>query len=65
MHNILISYSSKDKAIADAVCHQLESNGIRVWIAPRDILGGESYPIYNIKGEIKPGDTRSCKEKNV
>jgi hypothetical protein len=50
MHDILISYSSKDKAIADAMCSRLESNGIRVWIAPRDILEGESYPTAIIKG---------------
>ncbi len=34
---VFISHSSKDKAIADAVVHRLEENGIRCWIAPRDI----------------------------
>lgn len=52
MHDILISYSSKDKIIADAVCNQMESNGIRVWIAPRDILAGESYPNAIINGIV-------------
>lgn len=37
-HDVFISYSSKDKPIADATCATLESNGIRCWIAPRDIL---------------------------
>ena len=32
-----ISYSSKDKNVADNLCSKLESNGIRVWYAPRDI----------------------------
>ncbi len=35
---VFISYSSKDKPIADAICHDLEERGIRCWIAPRDIL---------------------------
>jgi len=43
MHDVLISYSHKDKTIADAICNQLESNGIRVWIAPRDIDVSEYF----------------------
>lgn len=50
MHDVLISYSSKDKTIADAVCNQLESCGIRVWIAPRDISPGKSYPTAIVEG---------------
>lgn len=41
--DVFISYSSKDKTIADAVCARLESDGIRCWIAPRDIVAGTSY----------------------
>jgi TIR domain-containing protein len=41
--DVFISYASKDKVIADAVCARLESAGIRCWIAPRDILPGTSY----------------------
>ena len=37
-HDVFISHSEKDKATADAVCAMLESNGIRCWIAPRDVL---------------------------
>jgi len=40
---VFISYSSKDKAIADAICHQLESEGIKCWIAPRDIEPGSKW----------------------
>src|SRR3712207_1798339 len=42
-HDVFISHSSKDKNIADAVCATLERNGIRCWIAPRDILPGASW----------------------
>jgi len=37
-HDVFISHSAKDKATADAVCAMLESNGIRCWIAPRDVM---------------------------
>lgn len=39
-HDVFISYSSKDKNAADAVCAVLERNGIRCWIAPRDVTPG-------------------------
>lgn len=34
-----ISYSSKDKNIADNLCAKLEQKGIKVWYAPRDVQG--------------------------
>lgn len=34
---VFVSYSSHDKRWADAACAVLESNGIRCWIAPRDV----------------------------
>jgi len=42
-HDVFLSHSSKDKQIADAVCASLEQNGIRVWVAPRDIKPGKSW----------------------
>jgi hypothetical protein len=36
-YDVFISYSTQDKMTADAVCAILESQGIRCWIAPRDI----------------------------
>ena len=42
-HDVFISYSSKDKTIADAVCAKLEEKQIRVWIAPRDVLAGANF----------------------
>jgi hypothetical protein len=38
-----ISYSTDDKKIADAVTARLESQGVRCWIAPRDVLPGQSW----------------------
>jgi len=37
-HDVFISYSTKDKLVADAACARLETAGVRCWIAPRDIL---------------------------
>ena len=42
-HDVIISYATIDKPIADAVCAKLEERGIRCWIAPRDILAGMDY----------------------
>jgi len=52
-HDVFVSYSNKDKNVADAVCSTLESNGIRCWIAPRDITPGAPFAesiIDGIKG---------------
>lgn len=42
-HDVFISYASRDKPTADAACAILESNGVRCWIAPRDILPGRDW----------------------
>lgn len=42
-HDVFISHSSIDKSIADAVTAALEQAKIRCWIAPRDIMPGESW----------------------
>ncbi len=42
-HDVFISYSHKDKLIADAICARMEQNGIRCWYAPRDIAPGDSW----------------------
>jgi hypothetical protein len=54
MNDVMISYSHIDKLVADAVCNHLEGNGVRVWIAPRDIPAGSSYPSSILEG------IRSC-----
>lgn len=42
-HDVFISYSTKDKTVANAVCAKLEENGIRTWIAPRDVPPGSNF----------------------
>ena len=43
MHDVFISHSSIDANIANAVCHKMEENGIRCWIAPRDVNPGDDW----------------------
>ena len=40
-HDVFVSYSAKDKSIADTIVAALENNQIRCWYAPRDIKPGE------------------------
>ncbi|MBQ3220509.1 MAG: toll/interleukin-1 receptor domain-containing protein [Clostridia bacterium] len=40
-----ISYSFRDKNIADNLCFKLESNGLPVWYAPRDVSGAYAESI--------------------
>ena len=40
---VFISYSSRDKVIADVVCAALEGEHIRCWIAPRDVSPGADW----------------------
>jgi hypothetical protein len=49
-HDVFISHSSKDKLTADAICHSLEQNGIRCWIAPRDVRAGANYGAEIMRG---------------
>ena len=41
--DVFISYSSKNKNVADAVVSNFEQNGIRCWYAPRDIMPGQEW----------------------
>lgn len=43
MHQIFISYSSKDSAGAEKVCRAVEAAGYKCWIAPRDVTPGRDY----------------------
>jgi TolB-like protein len=40
---VFLSYASRDTEIANTVCRELESRGIRCWIAPRDVAPGALY----------------------
>lgn len=42
-HDVFVSYSSKDKPVADAIVAGLEQKGIRCWITPRDVTPGTSW----------------------
>lgn len=39
-HDVFVSYSTRDKPVADAVVSRLEQANIRCWVAPRDVLPG-------------------------
>ena len=41
--DVFISYASQDAAVANAVVAALEQQGIRCWIAPRDVTPGALY----------------------
>jgi hypothetical protein len=42
-HDVFISHSTNNRPVANAVCAALEREGIRCWIAPRDVMPGRSY----------------------
>jgi cytochrome c-type biogenesis protein CcmH/NrfG len=42
-HDVFISHANEDKAIADMVCATLEQQGLRCWVAPRDIQPGADW----------------------
>jgi hypothetical protein len=39
-HDVFLSYASRDKISADAICAGLEQRNIKCWMAPRDIVPG-------------------------
>jgi tetratricopeptide (TPR) repeat protein len=43
LHQVFISYSTKDTATAESILRGLESQNIRCWIAPRDIPPGTAW----------------------
>lgn len=49
-YKVFISYSSRDKNIADAVCNHLENASIPCWIAPRDIRPAQEWATAIIEG---------------
>lgn len=54
-HDVFISYSSQDMEAAQAICHVLEQNEIRCWMAPRNIPPGSDY------GDVIDDAIKSCK----
>lgn len=41
LKKVFLSYASEDKEVADILCAKLESHGIRVWYAPRDVASSD------------------------
>ncbi len=41
--DVFVSYASQDIAVADAIVGTLEKNGLKCWIAPRDVTPGLQY----------------------
>ncbi len=50
IHDVFLSYSHKDKSVADAICSIMEKKGISCWIAPRDINPGVPFAEAIIDG---------------
>ncbi|MDA3832210.1 MAG: TIR domain-containing protein [Spirochaetales bacterium] len=42
-HDVFVSYSNKDKVVADALVCSLEKNNVRCWYAPRDINPSDDW----------------------
>lgn len=42
-HDVFVSHSTSDAPVALAIVNALESSGIRCWVAPRDIQGGQIW----------------------
>jgi TolB-like protein len=42
-HDVFVSYASQDAAVANSIVENLESRGLKCWIAPRDVKPGAQY----------------------
>ena len=42
-HDVFVSHSVKDKAVAEAVVTRLEADSVTCWIAPRDVVPGADW----------------------
>lgn len=42
-HDVFVSHSAKDKTVSDALVAKLEEQGIRCWVAPRDVVPGADW----------------------
>ncbi len=41
--DVFVSYASQDSAVANSIVENLESHGLKCWIAPRDVTPGSQY----------------------
>jgi hypothetical protein len=42
-HDVFVSYASQDTAVANSIVESLEGQGLKCWIAPRDVKPGAQY----------------------
>ena len=42
-HDVFVSHSVKDKAVAEAIVALLEEDSVTCWIAPRDVIPGADW----------------------
>jgi TolB-like protein/Tfp pilus assembly protein PilF len=42
-HDVFVSYASQDAAAANSIVKNLETHGLKCWIAPRDVKPGAQY----------------------
>src|SRR5213075_1918598 len=42
-HDVFVSHSVKDKAVADSIVARLEAESVTCWIAPRDVVPGADW----------------------
>ena len=41
--DVFVSYASQDAAVANSIVASLEAQGLKCWIAPRDVKPGAQY----------------------
>jgi nucleotide-binding universal stress UspA family protein len=41
--DVFISYASQDAAVANSIVENLEQQGVKCWVAPRDVKPGAPY----------------------
>ena len=44
-NRVFVSHASRDAVLAAALVEALETGGVPCWIAPRDVIPGEEYPV--------------------
>ena len=42
-HDVFVSHSVKDKAVAEKIVARLEAESVRCWVAPRDVVPGADW----------------------
>lgn len=59
IREVFVSYASQDVAVANAVLGNLERQGIKCWIAPRDVKPGAQYADAIVRAESGKAQMRN------